>query len=242
MPAIGQALAIPFSAGPGGGVPSSLLAGIVEWWGLNELSGNRVGSVAGTIFSPVGAITTTVGAGGSVAARLNGTAEDPQYFTTPSQPKFVFGDNTFTLCGWINVKSNTSSGVLEKWAGSGNEFILYYESSGSLIYWFIVSPTDGTKFASFPYPDSDFNSWLFVIADYDKDTSKMRLFFNAVLVAETDISGGVIAGTDPLRAGLPGNGSNDCALQRLGVWSRTLTADERVVLFNSGNGLDYPFS
>jgi hypothetical protein len=87
------------------------------------------------------------------------------------------------------------------------------------------------------------NTWYFFVAWHDAAANTINLSVNDNAAASAAHSTGVHSGTAALNLGRNEEGLTylDGRLDSISIWKRLLTSTERTQLYNSGNGLDYPF-
>ena len=133
---------------------------------------------------------------------------------------------------------NFGGGSYYRWEIYGqSEYVLYCPSAGP--YQFAVD--DGSATVSV---DSDVTPttdvWYFVVAWHDSVANTINIQVNDVPYSGCRFDGGLVPGTAYFAIGFSGVTSNmDGLLDEVGFWKRTLTADERTWLYNSGNGRSY---
>ncbi|HKQ39583.1 MAG TPA: LamG-like jellyroll fold domain-containing protein, partial [Verrucomicrobiae bacterium] len=84
----------------------------------------------------------------------------------------------------------------------------------------------------------------FFVVWHDATANTINISVNNTAAASTGHSTGVNSGTSALFLGLNEEGVAflNGRLDSISIWKRLLTPSERTRLYNSGNGLDYPFN
>lgn len=171
---------------------------------------------------------------------VNGTG-----FYVADSPELRVGDEAFTVCGWqwLDAKPNIGP-IITKLEISGQySWALIYYSSGDR-YNFIVS-TNGSGLTLLAGSNSGAIStgqWYFVVAWHDPVANQLGIQVNNGTPNTTNHSSGVFAGTSRLGINEYTTGSPiDGRLDGIGYWKRLLSDQERAILWNGGNGIEYPF-
>src|SRR3989339_1006674 len=160
-----------------------------------------------------------------------------------SIPNIVGSSSEGTISTWINV--NSISGETEGILCAGINYepwiMLHIGESGALAFTVQAVGTISTNNGAITT-----NSWHHVVYTSD-GISRSAIYIDGSLRETTGNGGGWlndIAYTQ-LAIGVldrPDNyGEFDGKIDELGIWNRALTADEISELYNSGNGLSYPF-
>jgi len=152
---------------------------------------------------------------------------------------------TFTISFWMNTSvDNTWGYSVDRW-----EY-----SSGNYRSWAFLSYSDDLRFWTSPTGSHDTSaeilydwtgksgSWHMVTGTYNGTHVELYIdgsSFQARPLASVYYGiSPLVIGSDPVRAGMPFNGSVD----EIGFWNRTLSASEVSDLYNEGAGLAYPFT
>ena len=228
-----------------------LLQGIKAHWKLEEASGDRVDATPlGEDLTPTGTPGNTTGVVGN-ALSLSGTGE----FLEHASGSFANFDESFHLAAWVNLDAKSSNRcIVSKWKENTNdrEYLLEYDS-GSDRFRFAVS-NDGNSGGSITVLTADSlgspstGVWYFVQAWWDDVNETMCIKVDDGKVDSTTHSGGVYAGgVAQFRVGAIVNGAGaddrllDGAIDAVTVFCRVLEDTEQLVLWNEGNGAEYPF-
>jgi len=108
----------------------------------------------------------------------------------------------------------------------------------------LFTAINGSNLASQPSWTPSTGTWYYVVCAFDVDTT------NAVIYVNGSSIGTQTGGAAPLDGGTFYCGTRsggdagfmDGLLDECGLWNKTLTSDEVTSLYNSGNGLAYPFT
>lgn len=226
---------------------SPLLTNLVAFWKLQEAVGasrlDSVGTNHLTQYNSVGQIAGKVGN----AASFNGTTQrldiaDTAALSMPTTQQF-------TIAGWLNITTLVSGATpLNKgqliFTSSDFEYALQFVldvPSGEIRLRFMVS--DGSTNVQVPMTTQlSTGTWHFIVAWYD---GFVRLQANngTIYTAGDGTFLGSADGTKNFNLASSGSGGGFFAgsLDAWGIWKRVLTSTERTQLWNSGNGLEYPF-
>ena len=239
---------------------SSLENGLAAYWRLDEASGTRVD------FSGHGNNLTSVNnvsaAAGHIANSASFTRYGYEYLTHSDNADLSQGDNDFTLAGWFYLYSKPpeiwgqdTAPLITKWDVTGREFELSYRSITVPSY-DVTADTfefaaandgtnDGTKRAvSLSLGGVYTHTWYFIVAWHDSVSNTLNIQVNNGAVDSKAFTGGVYDGTGPFEIGRMADtlaARPDGRVDEVGLWDRVLTAEERTALYNSGDGLTYPF-
>lgn len=224
---------------------------LIEYWKLDESSGNAVGVVSSTTL-------TNTGTASYASAKINngvdfGSTNTTKWLNEITSNLGIDG-GACSLAGWVKLSAeigagnwcffNTSSGTSKTW-----QYIEYNYNSGTRRLSFSRDKAgvgdQGPKY-TITMGTSD---WYHLVYTYDG--TNVRAYINGSLVggptaasgngSTTVSSSGFSIGDRIYSGGALGNkvrGIQD----EVGLWSRAITADEVTALYNSGNGLAYPFS
>lgn len=199
----------------------ALTDNLVAYYKMDGNSNDSVGSNNGTDTS-MSYVTGKINQGAS----FNGSSS---YINLPFN---VDQANDYTCGFWFNT-TNGSSGYLVDSAKNPNRFVVYLDTS-KVTYW-VKNNTIQTSTIST-------STWYYVVVT--KDGSTYSLYLNGTLVT-TQSAGSATTTDNNTRLGA----SEDSAgakytglIDEVGIWSRALSAAEVSQLYNSGAGLQYPFT
>lgn len=171
-----------------------------------------------------------------------------QYLTRADESDLSFGDEDFTISGWIYFDTLTANRALvgKYYTTSPNrEYLIYYDSSVAEIY-FTVS-NNGTATTSIAsktdvgHEAIAVGRWYFVTAWHDSAANVIGLQINEKSSTKAHTTG-CYNGIADFNIGAYDNGASarhDGKIQRVGLWRRVLTSTERGLLYNLGAGRDY---
>lgn len=231
-----------YNGGAGLAYPLSgnLTTNLVSYWKMDEVLGNALDAHGTDNLDSVNAVP-------SVAGKLNNAKdfeESPgEYLTIPSNASLQLGSVSFTFTAWVKFESMGGS--------SNHRFLMKYDGINNCEYWlgrnastnriqFMVNPTGTTSgsvgiTANFS-PSA--GAWYFIAVWYDTATSFYSIQINNGSVDQSAALSVPFTGTAPFRIG----SAMDGIIDEVGFWKRVLTPAERTEIYNSGNGLTYPFT
>lgn len=216
----------------------ALIDNLVSYWKLDEASGDAADSVGSNTMSNQG---TT----GYTACLINngidlGTANTTKYFKRADALGLSLGgDRSFSL--WVKMRteqSGTSDIMSINIAGTPGTYtrLTYYYDSGTRYI------TDGGRASGTEYAvnlgTSSWHHFVYVVSGsgftiYVDGTSRMTGTINSSNVGANSFAFG---------ANYAGSLFLNAYMDEIGVWSRAITSAEVTALYNSGNGLAYPFT
>ena len=164
-------------------------------------------------------------------------------------------DIPFSISMWVYFTAFNPSGDWlfnknDNTVGGGEWQLVYYQSKFS--FFKLDKATGGVNQTIGVSTPFSLNTWYFVTFtdDGSKTVAGMKIYINSVLQTATNISTGTYTGmangTSITRIGLNAWGSafanHQGYIEDIGVWkNRVLTQNEINKLYNSGNGITYPF-
>jgi hypothetical protein len=214
---------------------------LISHWKLDEASGTRFDTHGinhlseNTLNPPIGSAVGRIGK----AVLLDGGASD--ILIIPSNSSLQMGDINFTIAGWVWFSLLTTTGIVGKWTAPGDlEYLVFF--SGTNLRFHVSN--DGASNVSVTNPQSiTTGAWYFFVAWHDKDANTINLSVNNNDPVSTTHSTGVKVDFSDFTMGTDQSGGTnmDGRLDSVSIWKRLLNSRERTLLYNSGNGLEYPF-
>jgi hypothetical protein len=243
--------------------PSTLLIGLMAYYKLDEISGNRQSAVGnypmleatGDFITP-GSVTSASGKIGKAAYFPNPNT----YLTTIANPNptALFFTGSFTVNLWVKApdtytilfarflanESPIYNWYPGQWGFSGQwGFYTTANTSSGFEVTETVTPLVGSALEAGNYTDG---TWHMATLICDLANSLLVVYRDGVFFNSTP-TGGVIVPvgdlTAPTSTQIGNNYSSDVGMMidEVGFWSRVLTPAEVWELYNSGAGLTYPF-
>jgi hypothetical protein len=228
---------------------STLMDGLAAFWKLDEASGTRVCAL-GSGFDLTDFNTVTQAAGPSASYSLAAqfvNANDERLTRQLSNtreygPLLLNSQSPYTVCAWIYADS---------WPPSGIRYIVQCAPSAGLYANATTLRLDKPSGldATVNLASLSLSTWYFVIADYTPISADSG-------TVTIDVNGGAFTGTDSagtsqfddglgFNFGIGGASIGDSWDGRIcgaGIWSRLLTAKEKLSLYAEGVGLAFPFA
>ena len=217
---------------------SPWLTSLVAHWKLNEPSGIRADSHGGNDLADFNTVTSAAGKIGS-AASFAGINEES--LGAADNSALSMGDIDFSLALWVWFDTLDFTGLTGKWSTDSTEYIAYFDGTNLRFH---VSD-DGVNNNSVVNSQAiAINTWYLFVAWHDATANTINLSVNNGATASTAHSTGVYDGDSALYFGRNEEGLSYFSgrLDSASIWKRLLTSTERTQLYNSGSGLDYPFS
>lgn len=227
----------------------SLLNGLIQYYALNESAGSSRLDQNGAY--PLSEVVNPVGTMSGISSLGLAVVPSPSNFRLQNlspNPSISFQNTSYSFSIWINrllptsltsiasyFVNMTSSSPFQGWglqSGNGNNTLL----------WFLRLTGGGVIHAT-EIPISQ-NVWTHYAVTYDLASQALNHYINGTLYATDSSFPAVDSDETSRRLTVGGTGSVSNAYfgaQAVGMWSRALTASEIAQLYNSGNGLPYPF-
>lgn len=156
--------------------------------------------------------------------------------------------SNITVQAWVNLSTiGFDQALVSKWwDGSQRSWTLNFEPSAWGFYFDVARSTSNTDhIARNTITGLTTGTWYHVVGTFDGTT--VKLYTNAVLGATTaTMAGGLTGNGVQMAVGVDGRATPNQALggyiDEVAIWSRALSSTEVTELYNSGAGLQYPFS
>lgn len=227
---------------------SSLLTGLVSYWKLDEASGQRNDSHGTNHLTD----NNTVGqAAGKLTNAASFVSANSETLSVVSNADLQSGNRSFSFAGWVYLVNWGIAWVylITKYANADTgEFILYYDATApgqGQLSWAVYDHVGGANTGTYALTTLTTGAWYFIYAYQDIATGKVGLSVNDGATQEVNYTISTYANNAALCLG---GSPDDSAFYHWGYmdgwgrWNRVLTAAEVTQLYNSGNGLDYPFT
>jgi hypothetical protein len=228
----------------------ALTTGLVSYWKLDETSGGRADSTVST--NTLTDNNTVTYSTGKVSNAAQFTAANSESLTCADNGSLRTGDIDFTFCAWVYMDSTGFRTILSKEGNSGTrEYVLWYDSTGTVatnrFFWRVTDGAGGHTgdVTADSYGALSTSTWAFVVCWHDSSANTVNIQINNGVVDTTSYTYGVAVQAQPFTIGVEGTTATrywDGRIDEVGFWKRVLTADERTLLYNSGNGLTYPLN
>lgn len=224
----------------------AIIDNLIAHWRLNEASGVRFDVHGSNDLTDNATVTQAVGKIDNAAQFIRANNE---YLSITDNTDLSTGDIDFTWAGWVWLDSKANNlSIIMKWTGAGDqrEYGLIYLGGATDRFHFTVS-FNGTGTATTINADSfgavATGAWNFVVVWHDATANTINIQVNNGAIDSAAHSTGVFDGTGQLNIGATEQVLDffDGRIDSVSLWKRILTAQEKTDLYNSGDGLDYPF-
>lgn len=232
-------LALTSVSATGNQPPHALADDLIAYWTLNETSGTRADVVGSNDLSESGAVGYAPGKVGNAAA-FSGAER-----LSVTDNTVLTSSNGFTVTLWLYIQAISSeqtpaAASLGSLGGFPYEWVIVpmcLESCG--LYFSINGSADPAELFSDPLT---LNTWHFVVAWYDASTQVMAISVDGMTTEQPWLEGIEDLTDVPLFLnGADGGIGFTGRVDEVGFWNRALTPDERALLYNNGEGCNYPF-
>ncbi len=215
---------------------SSLDDNLVSYWKLDETSG--------TVIDVLGINNgTNSGATPNVAGKIN-TAYD---FDSASNDYISVSDDdslnpsiALSISGWFYIPESASAqqGLIAKYIDGSTRDWGFFLLTNDVI-WSVVSVGNSHK-QLYSTETVNFAEWNHIVMTYDG--SNQYLYINNVSISRAQIGSMDNSNADVFFGNRRGTDRPfDGKIDEVGLWNRSLTPSEISDLYNSGDGLSYPF-
>lgn len=227
-------------------INDSLLTGLISYWKLNEASGTRADSVGSNNLTDNNTVTRVLGKQSGAAQFVLANTE---YLSVASNSSLQVGNEPFCICGWVYLSTNaTTQSLFSKYNTSSNRQFLVDYVTGTNRFRFVVSP-DGSATVTQVYANNfgapSTGTWYFICAWHDSVGDTVNIQVNNGTADSAAFVGGVFpTGNGDFTIGSNSGGGSylNGYADEIGFWKRLLTTEEKTRLYNSGNGITYPFN
>lgn len=217
----------------------SLLTGLVSYWKCDEASGNLLDAHGSNDLTDINTV-------GSATGKINNgrdfDRDNHEYFTRSSG---IFSSLPLATSGWFKMESTgINHNIISGGIGGGHAYaygisvtpsnkLSAYISDGGGTF---VSVTGTTTLSSGVWYHFAFN-W--------RSTTNYEIYLNATSEGTGSTPRPLGGAINVFGIGIyrPTTGDHwDGIIDEIGIWNRELTGAEITELYNSGNGLAYPFT
>jgi len=219
---------------------STLNTGLVAYWKMDEASGTRADDQGSNDLTDNNTVTSNTGKIGNAGQF---TAANSEYLSLADNADLSTGDIDFTFAMWVYGDTLASGadfrGIISKWEGSNQEYILQNNGVTSRLIWSVGSSgsnrTDLTA-SSFGAPST--STWYFIVCGHDAANDQIFISVNDGTVDTASHSGGVFNGASAFEIGHHQQGFQywDGRVDEVGFWKKKLSAAEITELYNAGAG------
>lgn len=228
-----RALAYPLTA--------PTLYGGVAYYKLDESSGNASDSIGSRTLTNTNTVTYSTG---KINNGANFVTASSQYFTfTP----VGLSNSTFSISGWFYSGTNQGGSIYQEGiSGNNNPYIAIQRGGANGTDWVLVARDASAVGLSDQWTaDVTRNTWHHFVWTMTTTQSNLYLDGNTTPIRTTNFT----ANSFTANVGRIGNAKRvneesfwGGSLDEIGVWNRALSSTEITSLYNSGSGLQYPFT
>jgi hypothetical protein len=218
----------------------ALTDNLVSYWKLDESSGNAADSVG----SNTGTNSNVSYAAGKINNGAVGNASNSLLNFGNSTSITMPGNQDFSVSFWFYKDNDTADGYIfgntSAVSPYGN-FNFYTDHTAKKIVFGCYNTSGGYSAVTSGVLST--NTWYHVVGTQSGATTS--LYINAGTPSTTTFSGTRASTTYSVGAfSRPTDTAADFdgSLDEIGIWSRALSSTEVTALYNSGNGLQYPFT
>jgi hypothetical protein len=206
---------------------------LISYWKLDEASGNALdahGAHELTATNAPGTVTGKINDGRDLAVT--------KYFSKGFDAELGFGDEDFTVAGWVKLTSKPGLGFMLNCFSGTQGYQLSYRSDQDRFY-FAVGDADSQHIENADNLGSPSTAtWYYLVAWHDSTANTVNIQVNNGTVDSGGYSAGVSTPAADFQIGFSGN-SIDGVVDEFALWNRILTTQERTDLYNGGSGLAY---
>ena len=223
---------------------SKITDDLVSHWKLDEISGIRYDSHGNVNLTDHNTVTSVAGQIGN-AARFDDTNNE---YLSATTDEFNFS-GSLTISCWIwldDLTGNSTQNILCYWPDASNNVFLLRQLGFSVngLQAYLYTTNNDSVEVNISETFATAEKWHFVVIRYNADTRVFELRLNENQIARTVLAHDRYSdGTSQLFE-IGARDSDqfwDGNIDSVSIWRRYLTDFELQKLFNSGNGLDYPF-
>jgi hypothetical protein len=215
---------------------NSLLNQLISHWKLDETTGTRNDSHGSNHLTENGTVRSAIGKIGNAASFASA---DTPYLSKLDNDSLSTGDIDFTIASWVKLTVDSSNQpVLQKGFEVYAEH--YLEYNAGLDTFRVVIGDGGVSLPANNAGVLTAGNWYFVVFWYDSVGDKLYIQVNNRTFDSATFAGGNTSTPGEFRIGLgPGPIYNNGLIDSVSFWKRTLTDNERTLLYSTGNGFDY---
>lgn len=223
---------------------------LVDWWQLDETSGDRAGSHAGKTLTDINTVTSGTGINGTTAGLF--TAANSEYLVRTSEAALQVGDIAFEVSAWVKLNSLVEGAIVSKYdTNNKREFYLTYDPTVGHFAFMVTSDGGSTNFIRvYDTATVATGTWYFLRAGHDPVGNLIYLTVDEARINTTPWTLGAYTGTSPFAIGARFTAGVadkffDGYIQKVGFWKRILNPVDSGRLINpnpaggTGRGVTY---
>lgn len=227
----------------GGGGSSTLLNDLVSWWALEEASGIRFDAHGSNDLTDNNTVTQL---GGKINNAAQFTQANSEYLSRGAGHGLHGGDRDFTIAGWVYLDNISTRMFASVGSSSGLatalDWLLHYRAANNAFRWQCCSGGGYYTVLDTSTGVPNINTWYHLLAQYDATANELALSVNNNTFDTLGSVPGLNNTGNIFGLGFPAGASSyhNGRLDEMCFWSKLLTTDERIELYNSGSGIAYP--
>lgn len=215
----------------------ALVDNLVAGWNLDESSGNAADVLGAITLTNVGTAAYGAGIIGNGIVSVNSPAD---YLTATHSATFNFGTGDFSISFWAKLNDTslaTTENIVRHYNGAG--WVVQFKSTNRQIFFFATTTGPATSTTNAIPNDTN---WHFYTFTRTGATAAIYVDNVDVTSSATVGSGTVNVTTDFYIGSNAGTEGFDGTIDAVYLWNKVLPSGERSQLYNSGAGIQYPFS
>lgn len=215
---------------------------LIEWFGLHEASGNRIGEHAGKVLVDTNTVTGTTGPGSNNASSF--ARANSEWLDGTSVRGLEGRNSDFSISCWFNattlgsdyysIVGQVTGSLDEQWAWN-----LSFDHTNSKPR-FVMGNGSTWKVALGPNTLST-ATWYHAYCQFNSVTQDLSMSINNATLVDTALAGVPMARNNGLSIGhqLGDTRYWDGGIAEFVMYKRLLTTDQQSWMYNSGNGRTY---
>ena len=201
---------------------------LVAWWPMNGNVDDAIGSLDG--FNQGG--VETDGPDGQIGQALELPSGD-DYIDLPTGGVSEEGGLTLAFWAWLELPAEGAAPLIDRIEVSNNLWSFSYEQSSETVH-FITRNNDGSGYHNLSTWSPPAAEWVHVTSVYRAPSGLKELHVNGSIVgAELAPLEGFTMPTMRLGEVAEGTWNSNCRFSEVGIWSRSLTEEEILALYNA---------
>lgn len=221
-----------------------LTEGLIEYWKLDEASGNRTGEFRGIVLTDTNTVMSAAGKIGNAAQFVRANSE---YLTTADDADISTGDISYSWSVWVKASSLPIEymGIVGKDGSSSNrEFMLAIDNASKFTFNVYNGSTNVGGVTANALGAISTGVWYHIICWHDPDRNEIGIRVNDQYENVSATTGSPVDTIHALDIGRMWDSATYCfdgLIDEAGFWKRQFTPAEITALYNGGNGRTYPF-
>jgi len=221
----------------------AVIDSIKAYYKLDESSGTLADSTGTYNGTNSGA---TYSATGKINTAMDFEKSESDYIQATGFTAFAY-TNDFSFSCWIKQESQVGTNTILSFGKNTSAFEAeLYVDAGTVKMRTLTNAVGNVVEISGGATST--STWYHIVGTYNGSTKEMKIYVNGSYVingtgTSTGATGanGLLIGEGYYQATLAST-TFDGVIDEVGIWSKVLTSDEVTTLYNSGNGLSYPFT